>query len=331
MAVYGYALSSEEHGPLELVRQARMAEDAGFSFLSISDHFHPWTSEQGNSPFVWSVIGGIASTTDRIHVGTGVTCPIQRMHPAIVAQAAATAAEMLPGRFHLGVGSGEALNEHVVGGHWPVPSERLEMLEEAIDVIRQLWEGDRVNFAGKHFRVDSARLFTRPQTPPELYVAAASPAAARMAARNDGLIATGPDPDLFREFAENGGGGKPRFGQITVCWAPNMPAAVETARRVWPISALSWEVRGNVPTPEIFDEVTKRVDESELTAKIICGPDAAPIIDEARKFEEAGFDHIYFHQVGKNQQEFMEFYRGEIAPKLGGKVAPTRNGSHGSN
>src|SRR3712207_4826795 len=185
----GYFLSCEEFGPQELIRQARLAQAAGFDRVWISDHFHPWIDEQGHSPFVWSVIGGIAQATERLQLGTGVTCPTIRTHPAIIAHAAATSAAMMPGRFFLGVGTGENLNEHIVGHGWPAPDERLDMLEEAIEVIRTLWNGGSQTFRGDYFPVEQARLYTLPDEPPPIVVAAAKPLAADVAGRSgDGLV-----------------------------------------------------------------------------------------------------------------------------------------------
>src|SRR3954454_12752666 len=214
----GYSLSSEEHGPRELVEFAKAAEEAGFSYALISDHFHHWVDAQGNSPFVWTVIGGIADATARIRLGAGVTCPTIRIHPAIVAQAAATSAAMMPGRFFLGVGSGENLNEHILGDRWPFPDERIEMLEEAIQVIRQLWEGGYQTHRGKHYRVEKARIYTLPDELPEIAVAAAGPVAADLAGRlGDALVAVAPEQELVEGFEKAGGKGKPRYGQVTVC------------------------------------------------------------------------------------------------------------------
>src|SRR5256714_15604378 len=211
----GFALSSEDHSPNELVRQAQIAERAGFTFALISDHFHPWVSDQGESPFVWSTLGGIAQATEKFGVGTGVTCPLIRIHPAIVAQAAERVAAMMPGRFVLGVGTGENLNEHVTGARWPLAWERLEMLEEAVDVIRKLWSGDEVTHRGEHYTVQEARLYTLPDTPPEIYVAAGKPGAARLAGRiGDGLISTSPDEETVAEFESAGGSGEPTIGQF---------------------------------------------------------------------------------------------------------------------
>src|SRR3954466_11676133 len=215
----GYFLSCEEHGPRELVRQARMAEEAGFSDLWISDHYHPWIDAQGHSPFVWSVIGGIAQGTERLRIFTGVTGPPIRIRPAIVAQAAATSAAMMPGRFALGVGSGEALNEHILGDRWPAADERIEMMEEAIEVIRALWEGGYQRLRGKHYFVENARLYTLPDEPPPLFVAAAGPNAGETAGRlGDGLISTAPEREVVEQFERSGGHGKPKIAQLTGCW-----------------------------------------------------------------------------------------------------------------
>ena len=213
----GFTLSSEEQGPKELVHLARAAEEAGFSFATISDHFHPWTSQQGNSPFVWPVLGAIAEATSQIRVGTAVTCPLIRIHPAIVAQAAATVTEMMPGRFFLGVGTGESLNEHVTGQRWPSANERRELLKEAIAVIRRLWAGGLVEHRGSGYQVIDAQLFTLPAEPPPIYVAAAGRIAAEFAADvGDGLIGTAPEQDLVASFVEHGGSTKPKLGQLTV-------------------------------------------------------------------------------------------------------------------
>src|SRR5438552_11171160 len=211
MPELGFAFSSEDHAPQELVRQAHAAEEAGFTFGLISDHYHPWIDAQGNSPFVWSVIGGIAQVTDRFRLGTGVTCPTIRIHPAIVAQAAATAAVMLPGRFFLGVGTGESLNEHVVGEHWPSGDVRLDMLEEAITVMRELWRGKTYSHHGRYFTVERARLFTLPEDPPPIFVAATGRRTAETAGRlADGLISVQPRHELVERLEASGGASKPR-------------------------------------------------------------------------------------------------------------------------
>src|ERR671925_2086247 len=215
MVELGYKLSSEEQRPNDLVRYAAMAENAGFTFALISDHYHPWIDRQGQSPFVWAVLGGIAGATEDLRVGTGVTAPIIRIHPALVAQAAATCAAMMPGRFFLGVGTGENLNEHVLGDRWPAPDERLEMLEEAIEVMRLLWQGGRQTHRGKHYTVEGARIYTLPAESPPIAVAAAQPRAAELAGKlGDALISVAADEEVVQRFEDAGGKGKPRYGQI---------------------------------------------------------------------------------------------------------------------
>ena len=243
MTEFGYALSSEEHGPKQLVGFARQAEETGFEFAMISDHFHPWTDAQGQSPFVWSVIGGIARETSRLRLGTAVTCPTIRTHPAIVAHAAATSGVLTDGRFFLGVGAGENLNEHVVGEGWPAPDERLAMLEEAIEVMRLLWQGGQQTHRGEHYDVEQARVYTLPEEPVPIAVAAAKPRAAELAGRSgDALINTAPDAEVISTFESAGGQGKPKYGQITMCWAASEQEGAKTACEVWPNAALSGDL-----------------------------------------------------------------------------------------
>ena len=318
MPKFGFALSSEEAEPMDLVRLAELAERAGFDFCSISDHYHPWVPQQGHSPFVWGVIGGVAARTQKIFIGTGVTCPILRIHPAIIAQAAATAAAMMGGRFYLGLGTGEALNEHVIGVRWPSGRERLERLEEAIEILQRLFTGDNVNHDGRYYTVEDARLYTRTAIPPKILVAAAAPGSARLAASVDGLIATGPDEEVFEVFEKAGGKDKPRLGQITVCWDEDEERAKKTARDQWPATVLSWDSRSTIPTPEIFAEATKDAKADDIAKSIICGASKDRLVDEARKYAKAGFDHIYFHQVGSTgqQEKFIEFAQSELLPAL---------------
>ncbi|MFD9740566.1 TIGR03557 family F420-dependent LLM class oxidoreductase [Umezawaea sp. NPDC059074] len=241
MVSIGYFLSSEEFRPRELVRQAKWAEEAGFERLWISDHFHPWNGEQGQSPFVWSVIGALSEAT-RLPITTAVTCPTVRIHPAIIAQAAATAAVQCEGRFTLGVGSGEALNEHIFGDAWPPAPVRLEMLEEAVEVIRALHTGNEVDHHGKHYTVENARIYTLPEQPVPIYVSAFGPKAAEVAARiGDGLCSTKPDGDLIEQYREAGGKG-PAQGGFKVCHAATEAQGVETALRVWPNEHLPGEL-----------------------------------------------------------------------------------------
>lgn len=318
MARVGYTLSCEEHPPTTLVELAGQAEAAGFEFATISDHFHPWTDTQGQSPFVWAVIGGVAQVTSRLELGTTVTCPSRRVHPAVVAQAAATAACMLPGRFFLGVGSGENLNEHVVGEAWPPAGIRLEMLEEAVGVIRRLWEGGQVTHTGRHYQVHTARIYTRPDTPPPIYVAAAGPKASELAGRiGDGLVAVAPDADTVQGFVDAGGGGKPCVGQVHVCWAEDEAEARRTARRIWPNAAVPGELGQELPTPAHFEQAAARVDEDDVAESVVCGPDPERHRAAIEAYLDAGFDHVTVHQVGPDQQGFFAFYRSEVLPKLG--------------
>ena len=319
MVTLGYALSSEEHPPNELVHYAASAEEAGFGFAMISGHFHPWTRRQGHSPFVWSVLGGISAATQNIPVGTAVTCPTMRIHPAIVAQAAATAAAMMPGRFMLGVGTGENLNEHILGAKWQPPKIRLEMLEEAIGVLRLLWQGGSASHYGKYYTVENAQIFTLPQQLPAILVAATGTGAARLAGHlGDGLIATAPEKKLIKAFEEAGGIGKPRYGQITVCWAPTEEEGMRCAREIWPNAMLNGEAKSELPLPRHFEQLTEDATEKDIVdlGQVICGADPDQHLDAIRKFEDAGFDHVYIHQVGPDQQDFIRFYREEIMPEF---------------
>ena len=316
MTGFGYALSSEEHSPNDLVRNARRAEHAGFSFALVSDHFHPWIDEQGNSPFVWSVVGGIAHATERLRLGTGVTCPTIRIHPAIVAQAAATSAAMMPGRFFLGLGTGENLNEHVTGEPWPAPDERLEMLEEAIEVIRRLWEGGYQSFRGEYYDVVQARLYTLPDAPPPIVVAAAKPLAADVAGRSgDGLCSTAPDAEVVQGYREAGGDG-PCYAQITVCWADSRDQAVQIAHRVWPNSALKGDLSQELALPMHFEQAAANVRPEDVEETVVCGPDVEPYVEAVRTYTDAGFDHIYFHQVGADQDGFFRFWDAQLGAAL---------------
>jgi G6PDH family F420-dependent oxidoreductase len=312
----GYALSSEEHRPLALVENARKAEHAGFSFAFVSDHFHPWIDRQGESPFVWSVLGGIALQTERIRIGTGVTCPTIRTHPGLIAQAAATAATMLPGRFVLGVGTGENLNEHVFGDRWPATYVRRDMLEEAVEVMRELWRGDLCSFSGDFYRVENARIYTLPEEEIQVYVAAAGPEAAELAGRiGDGLITTAPEKELVDAFGAAGGQGE-KTGQLTVCWAEDEAAARRTAYEWWPNGALRGPLGQELPLPSDFEEASAMVTEDDVADSVVCGPDPARHLAAIEEFAETGFDSVYVHQVGPDQDGFFDFYRSEILPRF---------------
>src|SRR5919109_5236821 len=317
MITIGYWLSSEEHPPNDLVRYARRAEEAGFTFAMISDHYHPWIDRQGQSPFVWAVIGGIAQATERIRLGTGVTCPTIRIHPAIVAQAAATSQVMMEGRFYLGVGTGEELNEHIVGARWPGPQERLEMLEEAIEVMRLLWQGGYQSHYGKHYTVEQARIFTLPDEPPPIVVAAAQPNAAELAGRlGDALISVSPDEDLREAFEAAGGKGKPCYGQLHVCYAETEDEGRQTARELWPNAAMGGPLGQELAITSHYEAVAQLVTEADVGEEVVCGPDADRHLDAIREYDDAGFTHVFVHQIGPEQEAFLRFYADEILPRL---------------
>jgi G6PDH family F420-dependent oxidoreductase len=316
MTEFGYSLSSEEHRPNDLVRYAQRAEAVGFSFAAISDHYHPWVDQQGQSPFVWAVIGGIAHATTRLRLGTGVTCPTVRIHPAIIAQAAATAASMMPGRFFLGVGSGENLNEHILGDPWPRAAVRQDMLEEAIEVIRLLWEGGYQSHDGDFYTVENARIYTLPDELPPIVVAAAGPSAAELAARaGDGLWSVSPDAELVDTFRKSGGSG-PRYGQLTVCWAADEEEAKQTAFEWWPNAGIGGELSQELPLPRHFQQAAQNVTPDDLAEKLPVGPDPDRHLEAVQAFVDAGFDHVYVHQIGPDQDGFFDFYEREVLPKL---------------
>jgi len=317
MVEIGYALSCEEHPPNDLIRYARRAEETGFTFALISDHYHPWVDRQGQSPFVWSVIGGIAQTTQHLRLGTGVTCPTMRLHPAIIAQAAATSATMMPGRFFLGVGTGENLNEHILGQRWPPHDIRLAKLEEAVKVIRLLWQGETCTHRGQHYTVENARLYTLPDELPPIMVAASGQHAAEVAGRiGDGLINTAPVEDIVEHFQRAGGNGKPRYGQLTVCWAQDEASGRRMAHEYWPNSGVQGELSQELPSPAFFEQAAKMVREEDIAEKIPCGPDPERHLKQIKAFMEAGFDHVYIHQVGPDQEGFFQFYERHVLPKL---------------
>jgi G6PDH family F420-dependent oxidoreductase len=309
MPEIGYAFSSEEHRPNDLVRHARLAEEAGFTWGLISDHFHPWHDEQGQSPFVWSVIGGIAQATERFRIGTGVTCPLIRIHPAIVAQAAATSAAMLgPGRFFLGVGTGENLNEHVTGVGWPAPDERVAMLAEAIEIMRELWQGEYTTIRGDWFEVDGARIYTLPEEPIELFVAAGATNVAQLAGEaGDGLIAVAPDESVVSDFEQAGGKGKPKIGMVHGCWAERREDALETALRVWPQSGLKGPLNQDLRLPADFMAAAEIVEPKHLEDAMPLGADVDEWRQEIKGFEDAGFTHVYVHNVGPDQEGFLRW------------------------
>ncbi|HZU78695.1 MAG TPA: TIGR03557 family F420-dependent LLM class oxidoreductase [Acidimicrobiales bacterium] len=315
MAEIGFFLSSEEHGPRPLLEYARMAEDAGFRSVLISDHYHPWLERQGESPFVWGVIGAIAGCTG-LKVTTGVTCPTVRIHPAVVAQAAATSSLLLQGRFVLGVGSGEALNEHILGDRWPPTDVRLEMLEEAIEVMRQLWQGGFVSHHGPHYTVENARIYSCPDTPPPVLVSGFGPKATELAARiGDGFVSTSPEPEAVKGYRECGGEG-PAVAAVKVCWGRDEAAARKLAFELWKTTAVPGELNQELPVPAHFEQASGTVTEDMVADKIVCGPDPERHAEILTRYLDAGYDEIYVSQIGDDQQGYLDFYFGEVRPRL---------------
>jgi G6PDH family F420-dependent oxidoreductase len=313
MTRYGYFLSCEEYGPAELVKQARLAEEAGFEALWISDHFHPWLDEQGQAGYVWSLIGAISQATS-LPVTTAVTCPLMRQHPAIVAQAAATSALLNPG-FTLGVGTGEALNEHIFGDAWPSAEERLGMLEEAVHVIRHLFSGQLVSHHGKHYTVETARLYSVPDEPPRIYMSGFGDKAIKLAARvADGYMCVQPNPDFVRLFRDSGGFDRPVQGGLKVCWHSDAGQAHKTMHRLWPNDLIPGEAAQLLPLPRHFGQLAQLV--SEDMVSVPCGPDPAAHVAGVQAYTEADFDEVYIGQVGGEAEGFFEFYATQVFPRL---------------
>jgi G6PDH family F420-dependent oxidoreductase len=313
----GYFLSCEEHPPAELLAQARAAEEAGFQGLWISDHFHPWNDEQGESAFVWAVIGALAQVTERVPIATAVTCPTIRIHPAVLAQATATCAQMLGGRFRFGVGSGEALNEQVLGDDWPEADVRLEMLEEALELIRRLWTGEVVNHRGPHYRVRHARIYTLPDEPPPILISGFGPKAVDLAARaGDGYVTTSPDAELISRFRSSAGADKPVQAGTKVCYGPDEQEARRTAHRLWPNEQLPGELAQVLSTPEHFEQASSLVTEEMIGETVPCGPDLDRHLESIQQYADAGVDELYIQQIGGGDEQFFDAYRRVILPRF---------------
>ncbi|MDQ3468256.1 MAG: TIGR03557 family F420-dependent LLM class oxidoreductase [Actinomycetota bacterium] len=316
MTQFGMTLSSEEHEPRRLLDIASLAEDNGFDFVSISDHYHPWTSEQGHSPFVWSILGALAERTSTLGVAVGVTCPTMRIHPAILAQATATTSRLLGDRFTWGVGSGEALNEHILADRWPPAPVRLDMLEEAVTVIRRLWSGEQISHDGPHYTVENARIYDVPHAFVPIVVSAFGPHAAEVAARaGDGLWVGGPDTETIGRWRNTGGEG-PIYAQLTLCWAASKDEAVQTAHRLWPNTAIPGQLSQDLPTPAHFEQASEIVTPEMIADSTPCGPDAGPVLEQVAEMVDAGIDHVYLHQIGPDQEGFCTFWAKELQPHL---------------
>lgn len=316
MIKLGYKLMSEEHGPSDLVRNATRAEQAGFDFAAISDHFFPWLEEQGHAAFAWSVLGAVANATGSMGLMTAVTCPIMRYHPAIIAQGAATLGLLSGGRFTLGLGAGERLNEHVVGAGWPGIGERHERLAEAVDIIQGLLAGELTNYRGRYFQLDHARLFDRPSRKPPVIMAAGGPEAARLAGRKaDGLIVTEPRADLAEAFAAAGGSG-PRYAEVALCYGEREETARKTAHHYFRWSVTGWPVQAELPDTMGFAAASKHVSPEVMGEQVSCGPSPERHLKTIKRYLDVGYDHIILVQIGPDQDQFIDFFRRELAPAL---------------
>jgi G6PDH family F420-dependent oxidoreductase len=314
----GYKLATEAFGPAELIDQAVRAEQVGFDFVEISDHFHPWLDSQGHSPFTWSVLGAIAARTERIRLVTGVTCPSLRYHPAIIAQAAATMALLSDGRFTLGVGAGERLNEHVTGQPFPSVQGRHERLREALEIIRLLWSGGYHSYQGKHLQLDDARVFDLPERLPVIAVAASGSESARLAAElGNGLFATEPKASIVEHFQQAGGDG-PRYAEVPMAWADDADQAVKAAWESSRWALTGWKVMSELPNPVNFEAASALVDTDDVAGHFSVGPDPAVHVEAARPYVDAGFDHIVLQNAGPDPDGFLNFFERELADRLRG-------------
>jgi len=326
MGVLGYAAMFEQFTPTDLLRWSRQAEDAGFGGIMASDHFHPWTPQQGQSAFVWAWLGALGAQTSRVAFGTGVTAPGPRYHPAILAQAAATLEAMFPGRFYLGVGAGEALNEHITGDYWPEAPIRLQRLEEGVEIIRRLMSGKVTKYQGTHFRLESAKLYTLPTTPPPIYIASSGPINSERTGRiADGYITVGASDEKIRTLLarfEKGAreAGKdpakmPRIIQLHLSWAESCEAAVEQAVREWPNGGMAFP-KADIRNPEDFAAMAQIVRPENFEGRVFMSPDLDAHTAHLQHYVDLGFDQVYVHNVGRNQQEFIEAFGRSVLPKL---------------
>ena len=312
----GYFLSSEEYTPAELIEQAKGAERAGFSALWISDHYHPWVDAQGQSAFVWSTIGALSQVCS-LPITTAVTCPTVRIHPAVIAQAAATSAVLTNGRFRLGVGTGEALNEHIFGDAWPEADVRLEMLEEAVEIMRELWKGGTVSYRGKHYTVENARVYTLPEKPVEILVSGFGPKAIEVAARiGEGYVSTMPDGDMVRQFREQGGGDRVCQAGFKAAYADTEEEGARIAYEKWPNAGVPGELSQVLPSPKHFEQASQLVTQDMIKESFVCGKDPQAHLDQIGKYADAGFDEIYVANTGPHYQGLFDLYQQHVLPKL---------------
>jgi G6PDH family F420-dependent oxidoreductase len=312
----GFKLFAEAHSPQEMVRQAGEAERAGFDFVEISDHYHPWLYSHQHSGFAWSMLAAAAERTSHIGLATGVTCPFIRYHPAIIAQAAATTALLSEGRFTLGVGSGERLNEHIVGGGWRSVTVRHEMLREALEIIRRLWSGGYQSYEGKHLTLEDARVFDLPEEPPPIVVAIGGERSARVAAElGDGIFATEPKPELNRAYERAGGTGM-RYAEVPLSWAKDEATAVSSAHSLFRFGLSGWKVQSELPNPINFEAATALVTEDDVRQSFGCGPEAQRHVAVAQQFVDAGFDHLALVNAGPDMDGFFEFFANELDKPL---------------
>lgn len=321
----GYKLSTESFGPSEIVAQARLAEDAGFDFVELSDHYHPWLETQGHSGFTWSMLGAIAAGTERVGLVTGVTCPSFRYHPAIIAQAAATVSILSGGRFTLGVGSGERLNEHVTGAPFPSVARRHEVLREALEIIRLLWQGGYRSYDGKYLQLDDARVFDLPEILPEIAVAVSGPPSVALAAElGDGIFATEPEQELIGAFHDAGGTG-PCYAEVPLAWAPDADTAARAVLETTRWALTGWKVMSELPNPVNFAAATTTVTAGDVKAQFACGPDVKLHLEKAQLFVDAGFDHLVLQNAGPDPEGFIEFFASELAKPIRVLTAATRS------
>jgi len=318
MTTFGYTMMTEQAGPRELVDHVVRAEAAGFDFSVTSDHYFPWLDTQGHSPYAWSVLGAAAQATSRIPLMTYVTCPTFRYHPAVVAQKAATVQLLSEGRFRLGLGAGENLNEHVVGGGWPSADVRHEMLAEAVEIIRALFGGGYVNHRGTHFDVESAKLWDVPDPVPPIGIAVSGPQSCKLAGElADLVIATEPERSLVTAFDENGGAGKPRVGQLPVSYDPDRDTAVKRAHDQFRWFGGGWKVNSELPGPKSFASATEFVRQEDVAQSIPCGDDVEAFVEAVRPFVEAGFTEVALVQIGGDtQRDFLQWAQKRLLPAL---------------